>query len=535
MRWLRHMRPAAKPRARSCAHRARVVSSLSVARVPMLVVALCASLLGSPDARANDDDAPASLPGAPVPGERAPALRDDVDDPVASLDDRSSTRERGSPIEAFVDELADVGAWLVATEGYRVRGAVLEDALFVDQDARFFLDAGVSSFSGRLTAHVSALLFVDTDGLETDGGLYSVRDQRGPIQLLPQSLELRYADDAWVRRLSVGRFVVLEGWPMTVDGAALTVAPFGHMEGGALLGLTDSDVFVSAGRTAHFYEVDANELEDWSAQVGANLRVLRMATLQIDYRALFEDIVGSVVDHTYGARLTLRAARHGTLEGYARGLNAGVSRVGVGGQLFLPWDVTGVVRLDAQPMKLDVAHEQMNPYLAVLGPSMPWARAVVEVSKSELLPIGTIAVRGGWNHRARLAGFDRPFNRSYGRAYVGGDVTDLLVDGVFISSRAEYHYLSGIADDGVVAMTGVVGYAHGFVRVEAGSDYQRYKIVYYRDVDELVDVRTFFTSASIRAFDLFTIRADYQVEAFDRVVHTANISLVEDFALGTLP
>jgi hypothetical protein len=485
-------------------------------------------------ARAADID---STRDDAVPGERAPALKGE--EAPALENDLLGVREPGERSSGFfgdfVEEMTDVGAWLVATEGYRVRGAVLDNNLYTDQDARFFMDAGVSSFSGRLQAHVALLLFVDTDGNATDGGLYSIRDQGAPIQFLPQTLEARYGDDKWLRRLSVGRFVVLEGWPMTLDGAALTVAPLGHLGDRALFGLAASDVFASAGRTVHFYEVDDTFLDDWSASFGTNLRLMRFANLQLDYRVLVEDIAAGGLDHTYGARLTLRATEHGTVDVYARGLNAGVSRAGIGTQLFLPWNVTAVVRLDGQPMKLDVAHEQMNPYLAVLGPSMPWARATVEISKSETLPFGTVAVRGGWNHRARLMGADRPFNRSFGRAYLGGDVTDLFFDGFFVGARGEYHYLTNIADDGVVAAGGAVGYQNRYVRIDAGTDYQRYKIIYYRDVDELVDVQSYYAGASVRIFDMFALRADYTVEMFDRVVHTANVSLVENFSLGMVP
>jgi hypothetical protein len=499
-------------------------SSTKTYRMAGILCFVCVSLAASADAEPVRDDA--------VPGARPPALLDEKAPVLDAALGESSTDTSPSLVDSFVDGMTDVGAWLVATEGYRVRGAVLGDEIYTDQDARFFLDAGVSSFSGRLQAHVSMLLFVDTDGDATDGGLYSVRDQGGPIQLLPQTLEARYGDDTWLRRLSVGRFVVLEGWPMTLDGAALTVAPLGHMGDGALFGLAASDVFVSAGRTVHFYEVDDTAFEDWSASVGTNLRLMRFANLQLDYRALVEDIAGGGLDHTYGARLTLRATEHGTVDMFARGLNAGIARAGIGTQLFLPWNIAAVVRLDGQPTKLDVAHEQMNPYLAVLGPSMPWARATVEVSKSEELPFGTIALRGGWNHRARLVGADRPFNRSYGRAYLGVDVTDLFFDGIFVGTRGEYHYLTNVADDGVLAAGGMLGYQNRFVRFDAGTDYQRYKIVYYRDVDELVDVQSFYAGASVRLFDMFAVRADYQIEMFDRVVHTANVSLVEDFSLG---
>ena len=73
-----------------------------------------------------------------------------------------------------------------------------------------------------------------------------------------------------------------------------------------------------------------------------------------------------------------------------------------------------------------------------------------------------------------------------------------------------------------------MGYKNRFIRAEAGTWYQRFKYNYYRDVQEIDDVRTVFTSVTWKALDWLSVRARYQYENLeDRDMHTVFLTLTQ--------
>jgi hypothetical protein len=66
-------------------------------------------------------------------------------------------------------------------------------------------------------------------------------------------------------------------------------------------------------------------------------------------------------------------------------------------------------------------------------------------------------------------------------------------------------------------------------KVEAGTYYQQFKINYYRDVEELTSARTVYAMASWRVLPRLEVRGRYILEIVDRAIHSAFLTLREDF------
>lgn len=437
-------------------------------------------------------------------------------------------------VAAVEDDAPFVDAWLVASERYRMRAATGPDLFATDQDARLLLDGRATIWKPQLSLSTSAALFWDTDGPDTTGGLYSVRDTDSGLWLGVYSLEARWEGDGWLRKVQVGRFGVDAGlFPVTVDGAGITVAPLAHLGRSALLGLARSELFIQGGRTVHFFEIDGDHFEDWLGQVGADLYLLDSLKLRLDYRAAIEDTASDNLDHLYGARLSYRAGAWLLTDAYARGLDDRLARVGGRGHLTAPdWNIGADGFVDWQPTTLGQLNERYNPFFTVLGESRPHVRFGLEVWQRQDLTFIDLGLRLGWNGRLMLED-EGPFNRSYARTYAGLDAQDILLPGLYVDTSLEYHYASTFTDDGLLTVGGEAGYRTRWLRAALGSSYQRFKYVYYRDVNELADVRTFFTSLAVRVYGPLNVRADYSLDVYDRTVHTLMVTFGQnvDFAL----
>lgn len=427
-------------------------------------------------------------------------------------------------------------AWAFSDEAYRLRGASADaDGRFggFDHDARWLFDTGARALDGRLGLDVSGALFWDIDGASPPG-LASVHDARGPVDFFVDTLELRASHDVWLRRASVGRLTVQEGWPTTLDGAALALAPIGTSE------LTWI-VFGSAGRTVHFFEVGEEGddwFEDWAASIGSDVIVDQRLKLQVDYRALLEDGppgIAQAPTHSYGAAFWARVDEVAMLQLFGRGLDDAVSHVGARTHAawlrWAPWSFGVDGELVQQVATLGEIVEGQDPFFAILGPSLPHVRGFVDAYAGRDLDVLTATLHLGASGRQRLAGAGGPFNRNAARVYAAADADDVdvgVVDGLFASAIASYDLATDADDLTVLALGGAVGWSTELFRLRAGTSWDRVKYTYYRDVTELTDVRTIFAGAQWRPLRALRIGADYRVEIADRVVHTAQLGLAHD-------
>jgi hypothetical protein len=496
----------------------------------LLVVAAFAAIAGpvgaepvaaeGSDTAPLDDDPPRSDEGA------VDAADDDVDDDAAP---RSSPVLDALGSVLGLSDLRQVDAWLAAQEGYRVRAMIHPRQRGIDHDLRFLLDGGFSAAEGRLEGSGSMALFVDLDGTDNEPGLRSVHDPRGRFDLLVQDLALTYRGAPWLKRLSVGRLTVLEGWPLIIDGVAATFTPLQAIGGLSLLGLQRSELFFNAGRTVHFYDLDTGLFEDWSAQAGGALTLGRWARAEVDYRALVEDSTAFGIDHDYGTSVTLTGGPYVRARAYARGLNLALSRLGASALWTVPQiGLDGALRVDAQTIPLGTVHERLDPFYAMLGTSEPFVRWHLELGESFVAPWLSAGVRVGSSGRWRLQGADTAFNRSYGRGFVLAQLADPVIKGPFVTASLEYLWAETFTEDSAFAVGGALGYRHRRWVAELGSDYQRYKYTYFKAANELADVRTLYTRVRLPLVGPIGLAFDYRVEIFDRVIHTASLNLVQN-------
>jgi hypothetical protein len=86
-----------------------------------------------------------------------------------------------------------------------------------------------------------------------------------------------------------------------------------------------------------------------------------------------------------------------------------------------------------------------------------------------------------------------------------------------------------VSRDSFLALGGSAGYSVRRIKVEAGTYYQRWKVNYYRDVEELQNARTVFGTVAVRALPWLEVRARYTAEIVDRTIQSVFLSLREDF------
>jgi hypothetical protein len=442
--------------------------------------------------------------------------------------------EASAPVEdAGAEPFVD--AWLFADEGYRFRaaGAPSAGVAGVDHDARLLLDGGARAFDGRVGIEVSGAAFWDIDG-EAGPGLSSVHDARGAVDVLVDTLALRMDDDggALLRRASLGRFTVEEGWPVTLDGAAfaLTPAQNAHAAWG---------VFASFGRTVHFFaapivlEQDVALGERWAASLGSDVVWRDGLKLQVDYRVLGE-AARNAVTHSYGAALWRRVDDVVLVHLFGRGLDDELSHVGGRAHAAwapsTPWAIGMDGEIVEQVATLGEIVEEQDVFFAVLGVSHPHVRARLDSYVARPLDIvdGAGTLHLGGSVRQRLAGQDAPFNRNAARLYASADVDDVIVDGLFASLIASYDCATAGDDVGVAALGGSAGYSGDLVRVRVGTSWDRVKYTYYRDVGELIDVRTVFAAAEWRPWRALRVKGAYTLELADRAIHTLQLGLAHD-------
>jgi len=291
-------------------------------------------------------------------------------------------------------------------------------------------------------------------------------------------------------------------------------------------------VAVFGGRTAHFFEKDADTFEDWLASLGVALHPADNLKIEVDYIFAAEDteLEEGLVEHEYGATVWYRGTDWLYLKGYGRAIGSVFSHTGFATRaLYVPADLGFDLSFDAQTATLKEVNEALNPYFAILGKSLPHARWKADLWKNFATPAGDYAIHAGWNGRVLLEGDEEAFNREFGKLYLSLHAADIGIKGPFATLSLDSHFASLApefgGDEGMWTVGGAAGYERCCYKAEVGTYYQRFKYNYYRDVEEITDVRTYFGAVSYKPLDWLRLNARYQFEQFDWNVHTVIFSL----------
>lgn len=414
-----------------------------------------------------------------------------------------------------------------ASESFRLRATQEPDDSDRENasasDLRLSLDGSVIDPDDRLELQVSLGFWATIHGgPDEDGpiGWSSIHSKsNSPLWLDVYQLYLEYRPGGKLRSVRAGRQEAPLGPLALFDGASLVAQASPKLK-----------LFAFGGRTMHFFEIIDSLFEDWIASAGAEVRVGSNLKLNFDYRLLIEDIdvadsteKRDVTDHGYGASAWWRKSRNVMARGWVRGVDDQLSSVGGSARLQSDAGTSGAeVRADVQPSTLDELNELDDPYSLVLGESLAHGRLHLDGWKG----FGPVALHVGLDGRFLLEGDESQFNRNLGRAYLLASATDLGVKGVFASASVEYHDDLDF-DEGLVTAAGAAGFAGKKLRAEAGTAYQRWKYSYYRDLEEIADVRSVWVDARVKVLDWMTVRGRYQVEIFDRTLHTVTLSVTQ--------
>jgi hypothetical protein len=166
----------------------------------------------------------------------------------------------------------------------------------------------------------------------------------------------------------------------------------------------------------------------------------------------------------------------------------------------------------------------------VLGNSLPFLRARLETWKDFAFDEGgALTVAVGTRFRQLLHDQPTRFNRNMNALYARIDLNDNPFKGAFASASVDWN-MPTQADDPTRLFTvgGSAGYNARTAKAEVGTYFQRFKINYYRDVEELTDVRTLYVMGSYRVLSHLEVRARYLLEVVDRTIQSAFLTLRED-------
>jgi hypothetical protein len=440
-------------------------------------------------------------------------------------------------------EATSQSGWLASlwmTEEYRFRNAgtagptstVLGETglgSVRDQDLRLSFDGSLTGLGGHFAATLSSALWIDLDGQNAQDTQDVFGESRGVDRLLGVTY---VASAEWRRvgalsRLAIGRQQANHGLPVTFDGGAFDVQFLNRW-------LT---FFGFGGRTVHFFEILPGFFENWLVSGGAGLRLGQNIKLEADSRYLHEMVLGSggvlrdrVNTNSYGATVMAYSEQ---LQGrvFARGINHSLAHIGGNLHLQIPHAGLGIdAQAASQLVTLGEIAESENPYYSMLGTSLPYLRGRIEVWKEfDLGSEGTVLVAVGTRLRQLLYDQSTRFNRNMNASYVRADLNDQPFKGAFASVSGEWNMPTQPGDSArFFTVGGSAGYSSGTTRLEAGSYFQRFKINYYRDVEELEDARTFYAAGSCRVFAHLELRARYLAEIVDRTIQSVYLTLRED-------
>jgi hypothetical protein len=471
--------------------------------------------------------------------------------PTALAAESEAEAPAGEAPVATVAEGPDAGAgrwslFVSALEEYRLRtysaptlsgptGAppdILEPAALAgesDHDVRVHLAAGVADPSDHFAADLSLGLWLDADGGVPQGdpsGFGSMYDATDPpLWFDIYTLSAEYRSRGVLGHARGGRQVSDWGQPVAFDGASVHLRAVKHVLEFGLFG----------GRTAHFFETGAATFEDWIGSAVVIIRPLHDLELELDYRFQLEDtlLTEGLEEHGYGLAVKYRHDRWLYLKAHVHGLDDRISQVGLDASFIWSELELGVnARLTAQPTELDELTESEDPYFSILGSSLPHLKARLDVWKSFTTDFGVYSLHAGWDGRVLLGEEPTRFNRDYGRAYLLLHAADIGIKGPFASFSTSYHYTHKAVDttaDDLVTVGGSAGWATELWQAEVGTDYQRFKIDYFRDAREVEDVRTVFAQVKVRPIKWFGARVRYAYEKADRDLHQVTLTLTQTY------
>jgi hypothetical protein len=392
-----------------------------------------------------------------------------------------------------------------------------------DHDLRLFGAGGWRCPQDRFLTQASMALWLDLDGVH-DGEpstLGSIYDD--PVRVDIYSAYAEYHSKKWLREIRLGRQNATYGVPVTFDGLHARFRPAPIL-----------DIFVFGGHTWHFFETDSDDWDDWMASGGVSLLPTEGLRIDLDYRFTLEDTQTQEawIDHSYGGTIWYNPLAWLYLKANARGIGDEFSHVGFHARLEFDRIHLGVrLGADSQLVELRELNERDNPFFAILGPSLPHTRWEAAIWKAfPAGAAGTYTLEAGWNHRL-VHQDETEFNRDNGKAYLLFTAEDFGVPGPFIQAAVEAHFAKitgGSGDESLITAGGAAGYKNRFLRAEVGTWYQRFKYDYYRDVQEVEDVRTVFGAVTWKALEWLSIKARYQYENLeDRDMHTVLFSLTQ--------
>ncbi len=445
-------------------------------------------------------------------------------------------------VSTRVDPVREWSGELSLMEEYRVRtansgpaissgatGAPTVETPKPDQDLRLTLDAQGRGYHDRLRGQISAALWLDVDGRVPSGQpdvFGETSDYRQPL-ILVYSLQAEWRRSLSLEYLRLGRQASEHGLPLTFDGGSLELRLWERR----------LSLFGYAGRTVHFFESQPGLFENWVTCAGAGYRPTQDVRLEFDSRFEHDSIVAQdgqerrwVYAHSYGLTMSTRF-EESWAKLFVRGLNRSASHAGGALRLSFPSIALGIdAQASAQLRTLGEISENENPFYSLLGPSLPNLRTRLEVWKEiGLGQTTTLNLRAGWRVRQLLRGAERTFNRNFGGVYFETEVDHLAVKGLFATGILEWNYIPwSLTKDSFLALGGGAGYSTRKVKVEAGTYYQRWKVNYYRDVQELQNARTIYGSAGFRALPWLEVRVRYNLEIVDRTIHSAFLTIRED-------
>jgi len=427
--------------------------------------------------------------------------------------------------------------WFHFLEEYRFRTSSQSDSttLYGDEEqdnvVRLYGVGGFRDAADRFRADVALGAWFDVDGgpgQDEAANFASIYDTSSDFWFDVYNLTGEYRSTGLLQHVRLGRQVSELGRPVTFDGLSLKLRA-----GSPLL-----DFFLFGGRTVHFFETDADLFEDYVGSGGAVIRPLSSLRLEADYRFAMEDMAladetrDEYVDHSYGLTAWLHPADWLYVKAYGRGITDTFSHAGLATKL--EWTDLNLglqIGADSQLADLRDITELDNPYFSILGPSQAHTRWNASVWKDFPTSAGVYTASLGWDGRANHDS-ESAFNRDYGRLYLMLAARDIIVAGPFLQVALENHFAEvapSFGDEGLLTAGGSAGYDRGWLRVEGGSYYQRYKYDYYRDVKEMEDVRTYFGALSVKPLSWLAIRARYQFENLDRDQHTLFFSLTQTY------
>jgi hypothetical protein len=443
------------------------------------------------------------------------------------------------PAPAAVQESAEPAwsGWVHADEEYRYRNSSGDNANEQDHLGRLIFDGDLHSPSEAFNFHGSAALWLRGGDEAVAGqpfGLSSVRDESFWLDVY--QLWADWSPHGVIHDIRLGRMETEHGQPGTFDGLSITLHPTEILK-----------IFAFGGRTVHFYELQQGIFEDWMGSVGLELRGDRWR-IELDYRFLKEDVQCSngqdaacpadtatsvakisLQNHSYGITGWYRQGDWLNVKVQLRGIDQQISQVGAA--LRAEWVAQQLgldAKVDVQPATLGELNELDSPFYLTLGESLPHVRARLDGFKGFAAgAAGDYAIHLGGDFRQLLSGDEGPFNRNLTRGYLLFSAAKIGGTGLFASLVGEIDRVDG--GKGLWTVGGALGWDHKPLRVEVGSDFQRYQYIYYLSPEELTDVREFYGDIRVRLLSWLTARARYSYEIFDRRLHTVTVSLAQAY------